>query len=464
MARLLALTLASIVAFPSQTEGRETPRTPNFIIIFCDDLGYGDIGCFGSTVHRTPHIDRMAAQGMRLTSFYVSSGVCTPSRASLLTGCYPPRIGMHINSDGSLAVLLPGEPKGLHPDEVTIAELLKARGYATACIGKWHLGDQPDFSPTRQGFDYYFGVPFSNDMGQEIRPQYRDDPKFQFPPLPLMRNEQVIETEPDQRQITRRYTQEAVAFIEANKDRPFFLYLPHTMPHWPHYASESFAGRSGNGVYGDSVEELDWSVGQILDALRQRGIDGRTLVIFTSDNGGLVADGASNGRLRGGKGTTFEGGLRVPCIVRWPGTVPAGTESGEIVTTMDLLPTLAALAGAGVPSDRIIDGRDIRPLIFGQPGAKSPHEAFLYYRKDRLEAVRSGKWKLRLSPPAPQLYDLEADIGENSDIAADHAAVVDRLLALGERAREDLGDRGRLGKHRRPAGWVRQTSTLTSQP
>jgi len=269
---------------------------PNFIIIFCDDLGYGDVGCFGSEKHRTPNINRMAAEGMRFTSFYVTSGVCTPSRSSLMTGCYPRRVNMH-ESDRNECVLFPVARKGLNPDEITIAEVLKAQGYATACVGKWHLGDQPEFLPTSQGFDYYFGIPYSNDMGANQRNSN--------PPLPLVRNKKVIEAPADQNTLTQRYTQEVIKFITANKDTPFFIYLPHTMPHNPVHSSEKFRGRSANGGYGDSVEEIDWSTGEILAALKKLDIDERTLVVFTSDNGAAPRWGGSNLPLSGWKGSTM---------------------------------------------------------------------------------------------------------------------------------------------------------------
>jgi arylsulfatase A-like enzyme len=440
---------------------RRDPR-PNFVVIFCDNLGYGDIGCFGSTKHRTPHVDALAAEGMRLTSFYAASGVCTPSRASLMTGCYPRRVGLHwTDPDG--AVLRPVSPNGLHPDEITIAEVLKQQGYATACIGKWHLGDQPPLLPTRQGFDYYLGIPYSDDMVQR--------PERSWPPLPLMRNEQVIEAPVDRNTLTRRYTREAIQFISANHDRPFFLYLPHAMPGSTAspFASERFRGKSANGPYGDSVEEIDWSTGEILAALKKLNLDRRTLVVWTSDNGAPRRNPPQGLNLPlGGWGyTTREGGMRVPCVVRMPGKIPAGRTCDELATTMDLLPTFAKLAAAHPPDDRIIDGRDIWPLISGQPGAKPPHVAFYYYHQDQLQAVRSGKWKLHLPLPARQtnlrgdtqpskalLYDLEADIGETTNVAADHPDVVRRLSELAELARRDLGDAGRPGRNQRPCGRV----------
>ncbi|UCG49581.1 MAG: sulfatase [Phycisphaerales bacterium] len=451
---------------------------PNFIIILCDNLGYGDIGCFGSKLHRTPNIDRMAAEGMRFTDFYATSGVCTPSRASLMTGCYPRRVNMHVDERGG-AVLRPVAGKGLNPEEITIAKLLKTRGYATACIGKWHLGDQLPFLPTRQGFDYYLGIPYSDDMTQR--------PGQDWPPLPLMENEEVIEAPVDRSLLTKRYTDKAVEFITTNRSRPFFLYLPHAMPGSTPapFASKHFEGKSANGPWGDSVEELDWSTGEILRTVKQLGLDKKTLVIWVSDNGAPRRNPPQglNLPLAGWGYTTAEGGQRVPCIVRWPGRIPAGKTCGELCTMMDLLPTLAGLAGAGVPTDRIIDGRDILSLMTGQAGATSPYEAFYYYYMGQLQAVRSGKWKLylpleakwqnfsgRTKPSETELYDLKADIGETRNLADEHPDVVRHLLTLAEKARDDLGDIGSPGKNQRPAGFVanpvprklRQQSAVTA--
>jgi len=448
---------AASLAIPDWARGarKSAKRTPNIIVVFCDDLGYGDVGCFGSTKHRTPHIDKMAAEGMRFTSFYVTSGVCTPSRSSLMTGCYPRRVNMHESARNEW-VLFPVAARGLNPDEITIAEVLKGRGYATACVGKWHLGDQPQFLPTKQGFDYYYGIPYSNDMGARQRKQN--------PPLPLLRNEKVIEAPVDQNTITKRYAEEVVKFITANKDRPFFVYLPQTMPHNPVHSSEKFRGKSANKGYGDCVEEIDWSVGQILGALKKLGLDENTLVIFTSDNGAASRWGGSNLPLSGWKGSTMEGGMREPCVMRWPGKIPAGGTCDELACTMDLLPTFAKLAGTRAPGDRIIDGRDIWGLMSGRAGAKSPHEAFYYYFRDQLQAVRSGKWKLHLARTqkprgnkpavkvAGKLYDLKADIAEQNNVAEANPGVVKRLLGLAEKAREDLGDRDRAGANQRPAG------------
>ena len=443
-------------------------KTPNLVIMNMDNLGYGDVGCYGSTRHRTPHIDRLAAEGIRLTSYYSTSGVCTPSRASLMTGCYPRRVNMHVSGKNS-CVLFPGDHKGLHPDEITIARLLRDRGYATACVGKWHLGDQDVFLPTRHGFDRFFGCPYSEDMVQSQ--QYPDRP-----PLPLMRNEKVIEAPADRDFQTRRYTEESISFIRENKDKPFFLYLPHAMPGSTDraFASPPFQGRSANGPYGDAVEELDWSCGEIMKTLKELSIEEKTLVVWTSDNGavGWNPRQGSNAPLRGWGYTTDEGGQRVPCIARWPGKIPAGIESDEVTTMMDILPTAARLAGTQPPTDRTIDGHDILPILTGEPGAKSPYDetGFFYYYREQLQAVRSGRWKLYLplekkmrnlggslanAEPCPaELYDVRNDIGETREVSAEHPEVVERLTALAERAREDLGELDREGRDQRPAGWV----------
>jgi arylsulfatase A len=386
---------------------------PNFIIIFTDDQGYQDIGCFGSPNINTPNLDRMAAEGMKFTDFYVAASVCSPSRAALLTGCYPPRVGI-------TKVLFPRDNIGLNPDEITIADILKARGYAAACVGKWHLGHLPQFLPMRQGFDSYYGIPYSNDM--RIKRGKKSGP-------PLMRNEDIVEHPVNQSTLTLRYTEQSIKFITENKDRPFFLYLPHTMPHIPLFASEKFEGKSKHGLYGDVIEEIDWSVGEILKTLKELGIDEKTLVLFTSDNGPWLSKRANGGSalpLRDGKFSTYEGGMREPCIARWPGKVPAGKVCNEICASIDLLPTFAKLAEGEVPLDRVIDGKDIWPLMSGRPGAKSPHKAYFYYRGNNLEAVRGGKWKLRRTKKT-ELYDLEADISEQNNVAAEHPAIVKRL-------------------------------------
>ena len=421
--------------------GEASVDKPNFVVIFTDDQGYADVGCFGAEGFETPNIDLMATEGMKFTSFYSAAPVCTPARAALLTGCYPMRVS-------TPRVLFPRDNVGLNPDEITIADILKTRAYATCCIGKWHLGHLPEFLPTRQGFDYYFGIPYSNDMN----------------PVVLVEDEKTIEVKPDQSQLTRRYTEKAVEFIEKNKDRPFFVYLPHTMPHIPLFVSDEFKGKSKQGLYGDVIMEIDWSVGEILKTLKQLGIDEKTLVIFTSDNGPWLSKGAHGGSakpLRDGKFATYEGGMREPCVMRWPGKIPAGSTCSEIATTMDFLPTFAKLAGAKVPTDRTIDGKDICALMM-DPKAKTPYEEFFYYFERQLGAVRSGKWKLVFERKrggkviGAGLYNLEQDIGETRDVSADHPGVVRRLTALADKIREDIGDsvKGVTGKNVRPPGIV----------
>lgn len=402
----------------------KSERQPNFVVILVDDMGYQDVGCFGSPLISTPRIDGMAKEGVKFTSFYVQT-VCTPSRASLLTGCYPVRVGLP-------NVLNPSSKIGISSQEITLAQLLKGRGYSTACIGKWHLGHQPQFLPTRHGFDYFYGLPYSNDMGKQI-------------PIPLMQNETIIEQPVDQDTLTQRYTKEALKFIETNKDHPFFLYLPHTMVHVPLHVSPQFRGKSKRGLYGDAVEEIDWSTGQILDTLKKLGLEDNTLVVLTSDNGPWLKQGVNGGcalPLRDGKGTTYDGGVRTPCVMRWPGKIPAGIVSDEVATEMDLLPTFTRLAGTTPPKDRIIDGKDIWPLMAGVKGAVSPHETLFFYKANRLQSMRSGKWKLTLpqdGKPAA-LYDLHADIGESKDVAAQYPKLVQRLSDLAQKCREDLGD------------------------
>jgi arylsulfatase A-like enzyme len=449
MMRILSFGVVLLWALSSPVQAASPP---NVVLVFCDDLGYGDIGCFGSKTP-TPNIDRLAAEGMRFTDFYVAQGVCSASRAALMTGCYSNRVGIQ-------GALFPGAKTGINPDELTMAEMFKSRGYATAIFGKWHLGDAPRFLPTRHGFDEYFGLPYSNDM-------WPKHPESKFPDLPLLDGEKVVELNPDQRKLTALYTERAVSFIERNKDLPFFCYVPHSMPHVPLFVSEKFQGKTGLGLYADVIAEIDWSVGQILDALKGNNLDEKTLVIFTSDNGPWLYfgdHGGSSGGLREGKTTTFEGGARVPCVMRWPGTIPGAKTCREVAATIDLLPTFAALCGATLPDDRIIDGKDISPLMRSERGAKSPHEAYYYFWGRRLQAVRSGNWKLifpheynRVVMPGEggkpgkyqqeprarielSLYDLQADPGETKNLVAEHPDIVKRLEALAESAREDLGD------------------------
>ena len=444
-------------------------RLPNIVIIFIDDMGYADIEPFGAKGYQTPNLNRMAKEGTRFTSFYVAQGVCSASRTALLTGCYPNRIGIH----GALG---PNARHGISDNEVIIAQMLKPKGYATAIYGKWHLGHHPQFLPTRHGFDEYFGLPYSNDMW----PNHPEAKPGTYPPLPLIENDKVVQLMPDQAQLTRQYTEHAVSFIERNKDKPFFLYVPHTMVHVPLFVGAKFKGSAKTGLYGDVVQEVDWSVGEILGTLKKHKLDNNTLVIFTSDNGPWLSYGehaGSSGPLREGKGTAWEGGVRVPFIARWPGKIPAGRTTREPAMTIDLLPTIAKLVGAELPRHKI-DGLDIWPLLAGEANAKNPHEAyFFYYNTNELQAVRSGKWKLILphtyrtlgqQPKAKdsipvkytnvkaglELYDLESDVGEKHNVAAQHPDVVKRLEALAEQAREDMGDSltQRVGKGVREPG------------
>ncbi len=444
------------------------PDRPNFIIIFTDDQGYGDLSCYGADHVSTPRIDQMAKEGAKLTSFYVAAPVCTPSRAALMTGCYPNRINMATGSN--FGVLLAGDSKGLNPDEITIAEVLKSAGYKTGIFGKWHLGDQPEFLPTRQGFDEFFGIPYSHD----IHPFHPRQNHYNFPPLPLLEGEKVIELDPDADYLTKRFTERAISFIEKHKDEPFFLYLPHPIPHAPLHVSPPFMKgvddevttnlqkEDGNIDYQErhklfhqAIAEIDWSVGQILDALKANGIDEKTLVLFTSDNGPPKNTlHASPGILRGHKGTTLEGGMREPTVVRWPRKIPAGKENDEIMTTMDLLPTFAALAGAKMTNDHTIDGKDISKVLFGE--SKTPHETFFYHGGNTLRAVRSGKWKLHWNKKKPtQLYNLETDIAEKKNLIKSEPEVVKKLTEYLRRIEQDIA------QNNRPAGFVNAPQPLS---
>lgn len=427
---------------------------PNIVLIFCDDLGYGDLGTYGSQVNRTPRIDGLAEDGMIFTDFYSSSPVCTPSRASLLTGCYARRVDMHEDQTGHW-VLIPRSVRGLNPEELTIAEALKSVGYATACIGKWHLGDQPAHLPTRHGFDTYYGIPYSNDMQQANRGD---------PPLPLVRQETVLEAPADQSTLTQRYTEEAVKFIEANRGNPFFLYLPHTFPHLPLFASPAFKDKSVNGRYGDSVEEIDWSTGQILDTLGRLGIEQNTLVIFTSDNGSNGRNGGSNVPLAGRKGSTMEGGMRVPMIARWPERIPAARICNELATTMDFLPTFCAITEAEEPK-LPIDGHDIQSLLYGRSDAQSPYEVLYYYRRRQLQAIRWGDWKyhLELGETHPnwttpeilaegrpaKLVNLDSDLQETTDLSNQYPEIIKRMKALAQEAVQKFGNDNAYGSLQR---------------
>ena len=415
-----------LVAWQSLATSATAPP-PNVVIVFTDDQGYGDLSCYGHPTIRTPHIDALAAAGTKLSQFYVAAPLCSPSRAALMTGCYPKRVGMHKH------VIFPDYDYGLHTDEITIADVLRDRGYATGCFGKWHLGHRPGLLPTDQGFDEYYGVPYSNDMSQVHRKQ---GSKYKYR-LPLMRGTEVIEWEPDQRLLTRRATEAAITFIEKHRDQPFFAYVPHSMPHIPLYASKEFEGTSPRGLYGDVIEEIDWSVDQIAATLERLGLADNTLLIFTSDNGPWLQfklRGGSAGLLRGGKGSNWEGGQRVPCIARWPGRIPAGRVCSDVVTAMDLLPTIAALAGAKLPAARAIDGHDVSSLLFGEPDTASPTQQFLYYKsRGQLAGIRRGPWKLLLEQSAgagDQLYHVEHDVSEQWNIAKRHKGLVAELRAL----------------------------------
>ena len=469
MNRIRFILLSTLLAvFATQVSAAEQ-RPPNFIIVFCDNLGYGDIEPFGSTLHRTPNLNRMAREGRKFTHFCVTAGVCTPSRASIMTGCYSQRVGMHHNErDGW--VLRPLSRHGLHPDEVTIAEVLKDQGYATAIVGKWHLGDQPEFLPTRQGFDWFFGVPYSDDM---VARTWQDGSVW--PPLPLMENEDVIEAPCDRDGLTKRYTERAMDWIADHKEEPFFLYFPQAMPGSTKtpFSSPEFKGKSNNGPWGDAIEELDWSMGVMLDQLQELGIAENTFVIWTSDNGAPInrdledLSRGSNRPLHGRGYTTAEGAFRVPTIVWQPGTVPRGTVCHELATTMDLLPTFARLAGGEPPTENKIDGHDIKSLLFGNEEAKSPYEVFYYYDQKQLQAVRSGPWKLFLpissarhphlkKSQSPQnfLFNVVDDVGSEHNVADQHPDVVKRLTKLAERGRSELGDGDLRGSGQRDPGRI----------
>lgn len=453
--RALGVGMASLAVPGCMRANEQAAGKPNFVIIFTDDQGYQDVGCFGSPSIRTPNLDRMAAEGMRFTDFYSAASVCSPSRAALLTGCYPPRVGI-------TKVLFPRDNIGLNPEEHTIADILKGKGYVTACIGKWHLGHLPEFLPTSNGFDSYFGIPYSNDMdGVKGKDKNLDRAWRQkdYSPwnVPLMRDKEIIERPADQTTLIERYTDEAVKFIRSSRDMPFFLYLPHTMPHIPLFVSDEFYVEDVQKAYKATIEQIDSTVGRILGVLKDTGVDKNTLVVFTSDNGpwlGKKHHAGSALPLRDGKFSTYEGGMREPCIMRWPRRIPAGEECSELCGTIDLLPTFAQLAGAEMSPDRVIDGKDIWPLMEGRSGAKSPHKAFFYYRGKNLQAVRSGKWKFRRVKKNTELYDLQADIGEKINLADKHPEIVGRLTGIMEEFDRDLK------ANSRPAGKSESSNKL----
>ena len=461
---LISSTTAMAKEKPSKLPVAKT--SPNVVLIFADDMGYGDLSCFGATQYKTPNLDRMATTGVRFTSFYVSQAVCSASRAGLLTGCYSNRVGI-------AGALGPSSVIGLNPEEETIAEVLKKRGYKTAAFGKWHVGHHREFLPLQQGFDEYLGLPYSNDMwavNLDDTPATKENNpnKAKYPPLPLIDGNEkikVIKTMAEQSQLTTLYTERAVSFINKNRRNPFFIYLPHSMPHVPIAASDKFKGKSEQGVYGDVLMEIDWSVGQIMEALEKNGIAENTLVIFTSDNGPWLNYGnhaGSTAGLREGKGTSWEGGQRVPCIMKWPGSIPEGIICNKLASTIDLLPTLANIAKAPLPAKKI-DGVNILPLMLGDEKANPRTVFYYYYNADCLEAVRKNEWKLVFAHKSRTyegflpgnngeagqvanvdfpyaLYDLRRDPGERYDVKADYPYVVKDLENIASEARKDLGD------------------------
>jgi arylsulfatase A-like enzyme len=440
-------------------------KKPNVILINCDDLGYGDLGCYGSKINKTPAIDKLAYEGVVFTSFYMASSLCSPSRGAMLTGCYPRRIGFDKFDNGFGGVLFPGDSEGLDPSEITIANILKDAGYSTKLVGKWHCGDQPEFLPTRFGFDSYYGLPYSNDMGMS----YADDldKRYQdllasFPPLPLVDGEDVVEEQPDQATITERYVEQSIKFIRENQDKPFFLYLAHMHVHLPHITPERFSRQSENGPFGAALECVDWATDVIMFELKKLGLDGNTIIIFTSDNGSVARMGASNKPLRGAKSSCWEGGFRVPCIIRWPEKVKSGRRYEDIVASMDFLPTLAKICGGKMPDDRIIDGTDISGIISGSEDIKD--RTFYYYYQGDLCALRQGRYKYFIDSPhyGEALYDLEDDISEEKDIIETNPEIAEKMKQAVNDCRKDLGDDLKMAEgNNRPIGKVDNPKTLT---
>ena len=406
-----------------------TPKQPNILIFFTDDQGYADVGCYGAVGYETPNMDQLASDGIRFTDFYVPATVCTPSRAGLLTGRYPVRSGLHV------AVLFPFSEGGIPAEEYTMAEMLRDNGYETICIGKWHLGHKPQYMPLNNGFDEFFGVPYSNDMDN----YYYSDIDFQSPPLPLYRNNEIIESGPDQDYLTKMYTEEAIKQIKERGDKPFFIYLAHNMPHYPLHASPAFRGKSELGIFGDVIMELDWSLGEIVKCLKEEGIDDETITIFTSDNGPAAGSALP---LRGRKAQTWEGGQREPAIISWPGKIPAGIISNQFVTTMDLMPTLAAITGSKLPDKLKLDGEDISQYLFNPDKNDLPDRPFFYWsRNGEIEAVRLGDWKLHIKKTRGwntekqgefpvSLYNLKDDISEQNNLAMENPEKVEELFKL----------------------------------
>ncbi len=466
---LVLLVITSCAGEPKNEAAGGKDQPPNIVIILTDDQGYQDIGVFGSLDIVTPNLDRLAGEGTQFTRFYVAQPVCSASRAALLTGCYSNRFGIN----GALG---PGSTTVLAHDEMTIAEMLRPLGYATGCFGKWHLGDFPEYLPAGQGFDEYTGIPYSNDMW----PYHPTNPDG-YPPLPLLEGTERIDTLEEQSHLTTLLTEKAVDFIDRHHGQPFFLYVPHPMPHVPLFVSDKFKGKSERGLYGDVIMEIDWSVGQIMEALDRHGLTDNTLVLFTSDNGPWLSYGDHAGSalpLREGKHTVWEGGVRVPAIMRWPGHIPAGRRTDTPLMTIDLMPTIAGICGASLPEHKI-DGMNVLPILTGEPGATNPHQAYyFYYGRNELQAVMSGPWKLYVphtyfTPDEPagagglpgpyrqvemgvELYNVAEDMAETKDVAAQHPELVARLQVLAEQARAELGDAlvGGAGRGVRPAGRV----------
>jgi arylsulfatase A-like enzyme len=438
----------------------EVESYPNIIFILADDLGYGDLGCYGNELHRTPNVDKLAREGLKFTDFYAAASVCTPTRAAFLTGCYPRRVSLHRDSKNH-CVLIPGANKGLNPDELTLAEILKSKGYATGCFGKWHLGDQTVFLPNNHGFDTYYGVPYSNDMNWEKRGD---------PPLPIVINDEVVIAPVDQDYLTKWCTDEAMNFIQSNHQQPFFTYIPYNMPHNPIHASKNFKGKSMNNIYGDAIEEIDFSVGRIMSILDSLDIYEKTIIVFTSDNGAAKPFGGSNLPLSGWKGGNLEGGFRVPCVIKWSASYSPGMELNEFTNIMDFLPTFTELIDYDLPVDRMIDGRSILNLIQNGNDSGLEDREFFYYYRDQLQAVRKGDWKLFLPLKIKQtrwntilkegpgqdmkLVNLKTDLQEQVDLSQEYPEKVLDLLKLAELARTDLGDNDIQGLNQRPAGWI----------
>jgi arylsulfatase A-like enzyme len=483
----LSLGIASLAAIEASSQNTESfkPCTPNIVLILMDDMGYGDIGRTGSNQYETPNLNRLANQGMQFTWYYCPQAVSSASRAGLLTGCYPNRIGIS-------GALMPWATTGINSEETTIAEILKTRGYHTGIVGKWHLGHHKEFLPLQHGFDEYYGIPYSNDMwpvdfdGVPIQLKDTTSIKMNYPVLPLIEgNDKVgeVRTLADQDKLTTVYTERAVRFIGEHKSKPFFLYLPHSMVHIPLGVSEKFRGKSKQGMYGDVMMEVDWSVGEILKALEKNGLEKNTLVIFTSDNGPWLNFGnhaGSTGGLREGKGTSWEGGQRVPCIMKWTGVIPAGEICNQLASSLDILPTIAAITGTDLPEHRI-DGISILPLMLGDKAASPRNEFYYYYEVNSLEAVQRDFWKLVLphrsrtyrnmkpgvdgwpgptgteTVKEPQLYDLRRDPGEWYDVALNYPEKVEELQELAEKAKKDLGDNltNAPGSNRRKPGSIK---------